>query len=33
MSSEKNPGWLFDIGDETLPKYMGFFDKPYKDPS
>ncbi len=23
VSNEKNPAWLFDIGDEKLPNYMG----------
>ena len=23
MSNKKNLGWLFDIGDEILPSYMG----------
>ena len=25
MSSVQNPGWLFDIGDEILPNYMGIW--------
>ena len=32
MSSEKRPGWLFDIGDEILPNYMGIIISQYKDP-
>ena len=33
LSSEKNPGWLFDIGDEILPKLYGdYFISQYKDP-
>ena len=31
-SNEKNLGWLFDIGDEILPSYMGFLINHYKDP-
>ena len=23
MNHEKHPGWLFDIGDEIVPSYMG----------
>ena len=32
MSSVQNPGWLFDIGDEILPNYMGIIISQYKDP-
>ena len=28
----KAPGWLFDIGDEKLPNYMGMIIGQYKDP-
>ena len=31
-SNEKNPGWLFDIGDEILPSYIGIIISHYKDP-
>ena len=27
-----HPGWLFDIGDEILPSYMGIIISQYKDP-
>ena len=27
-----HPGWLFDIGDEILPNYMGIIISRYKDP-
>ena len=26
------PGWLFDIGDDKLPNYMGIIISQYKDP-
>ena len=29
---KKNPGWLFNIGDEILPSYMGIVRSQYKDP-
>ena len=32
LSCEKKPGWLFDIGDEILPNYMGILIIPSKDP-
>ena len=32
MSSVENPGWLFDIGDDKLPNYMGIIISQYKDP-
>ena len=32
MSSVENPGWLFDIGDEILPSYIGIIISHYKDP-
>ena len=32
MSNEKKPGWLFDIGDEILPNYIGIIICHYKDP-
>ena len=32
MSGVQNPGWLFDIGDEILPNYMGVIRSRYKDP-
>ena len=32
MSSVDFTGWLFDIGDETLPNYMGIIMSQYKDP-
>ena len=28
---KKNLGWLFDIGDENLPSYMGITINHYKD--
>ncbi len=39
MSNEKNLRWLFDIGDEILPRYMGIISinheirPPIKQPS
>ena len=30
--SVQNLGWLFDIGDEILPNYMGIIRSQYKDP-
>ena len=27
MSGVQHPGWLFDIGDEILPKYMGIISE------
>ena len=32
LSSVENPGWLFDIGDEKLPNYIGIIISQYKDP-
>ena len=32
LSSVENPGWVFDIGDEILPSYMGIIMSHYKDP-
>ena len=32
ICDEKNPGWLFDIGDEILPRYMGIMINHYEDP-
>ena len=32
MSNEKSPGWLFDIGDDKLPSYIGIIMNHYKDP-
>ena len=32
LSNEKNPGWLFGIGDEILLIYMGIIINHYKDP-
>ena len=34
MSSEKNPGWLFDVGDYTTQLYtVGILINHYKDPN
>ena len=27
-----HPGWLFDIGDDIIPNYMGIIISQYKDP-
>ena len=32
MSNEKTLGWLFLIGDDKLPSYMGIMISQYKDP-
>ncbi len=31
-SVQFTPGWLFDIGDEILPNYMGIIISQYKNP-
>ena len=32
LSNEKTLVWLFDIGDEILPSYIGIIINHYKDP-
>ena len=32
LSSVRNPGWLFDIGDEIPPNCMGIIMNQYRDP-
>ena len=32
VSSVQNPGWLFDIGDDTTQLYGDYFISQYKDP-